>query len=179
MRNKSLRPVPSEVRMLAFPLRRVTPEILRCRFQYRSTQRVTWMVTSWVQTELPGPPRCGARRRYPRRAYAVSRVLRVALSKPRARGAAEGRVYRVGMPWVPPREAVIPLIRALEDGLRERGYGMEWLFAHGGVSMRRRVLGGGSHPGEQNAPAWFTCVNPAELGAGRQGRGGRRILFSF
>jgi len=35
-----------------------------------------------------------------------------------------GRVYRVGVPWIPPREDVLPLIRALEDGLRERGYGV-------------------------------------------------------
>ena len=33
-----------------------------------------------------------------------------------------GRVYRVGVPWIPPREDVLPVIRALEDGLRERGY---------------------------------------------------------
>jgi len=28
------------------------------------------------------------------------------------------------VPWIPPREDVLPLIRALEDGLRERGYGV-------------------------------------------------------
>ena len=33
-----------------------------------------------------------------------------------------GRVYRVGVPWIPPQAGVLPLIRALEDGLRERGY---------------------------------------------------------
>jgi hypothetical protein len=35
-----------------------------------------------------------------------------------------GLVYRVGVPWIPPREDVLPLIRALEEGLRERGYGV-------------------------------------------------------
>jgi putative ABC transport system substrate-binding protein len=35
-----------------------------------------------------------------------------------------GRIYRVGVPWIPPREDVLPLIRVLEDGLRERGYGV-------------------------------------------------------
>src|SRR5262249_51332853 len=35
-----------------------------------------------------------------------------------------GRVYRVGVPWIPARDEVMPLIRSLEDGLRERGYGI-------------------------------------------------------
>ena len=35
-------------------------------------------------------------------------------------GQQAGRVDRVGVPWIPPREDVLPLIRALEDGLRER-----------------------------------------------------------
>jgi len=47
----------------------------------------------------------------------------VALTAPLAVAAQQTRrVYRVGVPWIPPREDVLPLIRALEDGLRERGY---------------------------------------------------------
>jgi putative ABC transport system substrate-binding protein len=41
-----------------------------------------------------------------------------------AEGQQAGKAYRVGVPWIPPREDVLPLIRALEDGLRERGYRM-------------------------------------------------------
>ena len=57
-----------------------------------------------------------------------------------------GRVYRVGVPWVPPRETVLPLIRALEDGLRERGYGVgqnlviDYRFANGQPERLRPLI---------------------------------------
>src|SRR5262249_25649059 len=35
-----------------------------------------------------------------------------------------GRAYRVGVPWIPAPDEVMPLIRSLEVGLRDRGYGI-------------------------------------------------------
>ncbi len=68
---------------------------------------------------------------------AVVLAVGLALAPLAAEPQQAGRVYRVGVPWIPPREDVLPLIRALEDGLRERGYGVgqnlviEYRFADG------------------------------------------------
>jgi hypothetical protein len=46
---------------------------------------------------------------------AVVLALGLTLAPLAAEAQQAGRVYRVRVPWVPPREAVLPLIRALED----------------------------------------------------------------
>ena len=55
---------------------------------------------------------------------AVALALGVTLAPLAGEAPQAVRVYRVGVPWIPPREDVLPLIRVLEDGLRERGYGV-------------------------------------------------------
>src|SRR5439155_285779 len=60
----------------------------------------------------------------PMRLIGLAVVLALSLILASLAGEAQqaGRVYRVGVPWIPPQAGVLPLIRALEDGLRERGY---------------------------------------------------------
>src|SRR5438445_4198030 len=54
---------------------------------------------------------------------AVVLTLSLTLAPLASEGQQAGRVDRVGVPWIPPREEVLPLIRALEDGLESAGTG--------------------------------------------------------